>query len=112
MRESQECESCRLSLRTPFPVCSGEPSELDQLRLFRIGDSIFHCQFYPRFAAGMWSLWRVHDVFEEGTVLDAKGLPVSGTWNRALPDGEIAAGTPIPGLVPLPTLVRALACNV
>jgi hypothetical protein len=23
-----------------------------------IGDSIFHCHFYPHFAAGMWSLWR------------------------------------------------------
>jgi hypothetical protein len=35
-----------------------------------IGDSIFHCHFYPHFAQGMWSLWRVHDVFEAGTVLD------------------------------------------
>ena len=31
-----------------------------------VGDSIFHCHFYPHFAAGMWSLWRVHDVLEEG----------------------------------------------
>ena len=28
------------------------------------GDSIFHCHFYPHFAQGMWSLWRVHDVLE------------------------------------------------
>ena len=36
-----------------------------------VGDSIFHCHFYPHFAKGMWSLWRVHDVFEAGTELDA-----------------------------------------
>ena len=65
-----------------------------------VGDSIFHCHFYPHFAQGMWSLWRVHDVFENGTELDAGGRPAPGS--RALPDGEIAAGTPIPGLVPLP----------
>ena len=65
-----------------------------------VGDSIFHCHFYPHFAQGMWSLWRVHDVFERGTLLDANGRPAAGS--RALPDGEIAAGTPIPGLVPMP----------
>ena len=74
-----------------------------------VGDSIFHCHFYPHFAAGMWSLWRVHDAFEAGTELDANGVPVSGegVWNRALPDGEIAEGTPVPALVPLPTLTMA-----
>ena len=66
------------------------------------GDSIFHCHFYPHFAQGMWALWRVHDVFEKGTPLDGNGRPVAGS--RALPDGEIAAGTPIPATVPLPTL--------
>lgn len=66
------------------------------------GDSIFHCHFYPHFAQGMWALWRVHDVFETGTKLDANGIPLPGT--RALPDGEIMAGTPIPGLIPLPEL--------
>ena len=64
------------------------------------GDSIFHCHFYPHFAQGMWALWRVHDVFEEGTPLTAEGRPVEGS--RALPDGEIPAGTPIPAIVPLP----------
>ncbi|HEX7051424.1 MAG TPA: hypothetical protein VF188_14550 [Longimicrobiales bacterium] len=64
------------------------------------GDAIFHCHFYPHFAQGMWGLWRVHDVFEPGTELDADGRPVPGA--RALPDGEIEAGTPIPALVPLP----------
>ncbi|MEM7353209.1 MAG: hypothetical protein AAF657_20610, partial [Acidobacteriota bacterium] len=41
------------------------------------GDSIFHCHFYPHFASGMWSLWRVHDVFEAGTELDEHGRPVN-----------------------------------
>jgi hypothetical protein len=45
-------------------------------------------------------------VFEDGTELDPKtGKPVLGT--RALPDGEIPSGTPIPALVPMPTLVEA-----
>ena len=43
-----------------------------------VGDSIFHCHFYPHFAQGMWALWRVHDVFEEGTILDAKRDSRSG----------------------------------
>ena len=71
-----------------------------------VGDSIFHCHFYPHFAQGMWSLWRVHDVFEGGTALDYQKRPLPG-WNRALPDGEISDGTPIPALVPLPTLPMA-----
>ena len=69
------------------------------------GDSIFHCHFYPHFAQGMWALWRVHDVFEAGTKLDADGRPQANS--RALPDGEIAAGTPIPATVPLPTIAMA-----
>lgn len=58
-----------------------------------VGDSIFHCHFYPHFAQGMWELWRVHDVFEDGT--------------RRLPDAEIPEGTPIPALVPLPGIAMA-----
>jgi hypothetical protein len=69
------------------------------------GDSIFHCHFYPHFAQGMWEMWRTHDVFEEGTQLDGEGRPVTGA--RALPDGEIAKGTPIPAIVPLPTIAMA-----
>ncbi|HEX5706252.1 MAG TPA: hypothetical protein VFX96_03080 [Pyrinomonadaceae bacterium] len=69
------------------------------------GDSIFHCHFYPHFAQGMWEMWRAHDVFEAGTQLDGDGTPANGA--RALPDGEIADGTPIPGLVPLPTIAMA-----
>jgi hypothetical protein len=54
----------------------------------------------------MWALWRVHDVFEAGTLLDGNGIPKPGP-NRALPDGEIERGTPIPAIVPLPTLAMA-----
>jgi hypothetical protein len=69
------------------------------------GDSIFHCHFYPHFASGMWALFRVHDVFEAGTELDNDGKPKAGS--RALPDGEIRAGTPIPAVIPLPTQAMA-----
>jgi hypothetical protein len=80
-----------------------------------VGDSIFHCHFYPHFASGMWSLWRVHDAFEPGTILDDKGQPATRTnpvthrveYPRALPDGEIEKGTPTVALVPLPTLPMA-----
>ena len=78
-----------------------------------VGDSIFHCHFYPHFAGGMWALWRVHDVFEEGTPL-LKGdqwpkvdVNANGGWVRALPDGEIVTGTPIPAIVPVPTIAMA-----
>ena len=47
-------------------------------RNLTVGDSIFHCHFYPHFAQGMWALWRVHDVFETGTPLDADGRPAGG----------------------------------
>jgi hypothetical protein len=70
-----------------------------------VGDSIFHCHFYPHFAMGMWSLWRVHDVFETGTQLDKEGRPAAGS--RALPDAEILTGTPIPAVVPMPTIAMA-----
>ncbi len=80
-----------------------------------VGDAIFHCHFYPHFAQGMWYMWRNHDVFESGTRL-AVSDTASGFHERpfglmhgkpsekarALPDGEIAAGTPIPAIVPLP----------
>ncbi|MGI9069718.1 MAG: copper oxidase [Pyrinomonadaceae bacterium] len=69
-----------------------------------VGDSIFHCHFYPHFAAGMWAMWRTHDVFEGGSELK-DGIPIKGT--RALPDGEIVAGTPMPAIVPLPTIPMA-----
>jgi len=78
-----------------------------------VGDAIFHCHFYPHFAQGMWYLWRIHDVMESGTRLAISGnkfhtepfalmngQPAKGA--RALPDGEIVSGTPIPAVVPLP----------
>ncbi|UCH52197.1 MAG: hypothetical protein JSW09_05995, partial [Pseudomonadota bacterium] len=82
------------------------------------GDAIFHCHFYPHFAQGMWYMWRIHDVSETGTVLAASGgtpaapaihnvafalkdgTPATGA--RALPDGELVVGAPIPAVVPLP----------
>lgn len=72
-----------------------------------VGDSIFHCHFYPHFAQGMWALWRVHDVLETGTQLEPDGRPA--LESRAQPDGEIERGSPIPALVPLPTLAMAPA---
>ncbi len=88
------------------------------------GDAIFHCHFYPHFAQGMWEMWRIHDTFEQGTELQATvdgggvhtsftvdglglgdGTPAAGA--RALPDGEILAGTPIPAVVPLPSKAMA-----
>jgi manganese oxidase len=80
-----------------------------------VGDSIFHCHFYPHFAAGMWAMWRTHDTFESGTFVypegkkiggqDVSGLVVPGS--RALPDGEIQRGTPNPAVVPMPTIPMA-----
>ena len=69
------------------------------------GDAIFHCHFYPHFAQGMWELWRNLDTFQTGTPLDSSGRPVPGS--RAYPDAEILTGTPIPALVPIPTLAMA-----
>src|SRR5690606_23490616 len=78
-----------------------------------VGDSIFHCHFYPHFAEGMWAMCRAHDVYEAGTELEPVELdycdqkrtfmvPAKGA--RALPDGEIERCTPIPGIVPVPAL--------
>jgi manganese oxidase len=69
-----------------------------------VGDSIFHCHFYPHFAAGMWGMWRSHDVFEAGTDL---AKDPTKDFARALPDGELLKGTPIPAIVPLPTIAMA-----
>jgi len=70
-----------------------------------VGDQIFHCHFYPHFAQGMWAMWRVHDVLETGTVMNEDGTVAVNS--RALPDGEIDTGTPIPGIVPISTLPMA-----
>lgn len=60
------------------------------------GDSIFHCHLYPHFAQGMWELWRVHDVFEDGSP------------GRRVPDAEVRDGIDVPAIVPLPGSVLAL----
>ena len=90
-----------------------------------VGDAIFHCHFYPHFAQGMWYHIRIMDVFERGTVLAVSGVapglvqnpplntgfhtvpfalrsgqPAAGA--RALPDGELPDGAPIPAIVPIP----------
>jgi hypothetical protein len=74
-----------------------------------VGDSIFHCHFYPHFASGMWSMWRTHDTFESGTFVFPSGPKADQVvpGSRALPDGEIIAGTPTPALVPMPTIPMA-----
>ncbi|WP_437309468.1 copper oxidase [Sorangium sp. So ce388] len=59
------------------------------------GDAVYHCHLYPHFVQGMWGIWRSHDVFE------------AGTPDRSLPDGEIAAGTPTPAVVPIPDKAMA-----
>lgn len=59
------------------------------------GDAIFHCHLYPHFEAGMWGLWRTHDVLQDGS--------------RFYPDGSrIKALQPLPDRdpPPLPTAER------
>ncbi|TYB44220.1 multicopper oxidase domain-containing protein [Actinomadura chibensis] len=48
------------------------------------GDIIFHCHLYPHFHSGMWGMWRVFDVLQDGA-------------------GHYPDGTPIAPLRPLPT---------
>jgi hypothetical protein len=86
-----------------------------------VGDSIFHCHLYPHFAQGMWALWRVHDVIEDGTrklpdgqpearyyghpqvALSVERLGMSGKRPGTDPiTGVHGAGTPIPAVLPLP----------
>ncbi|GJL63247.1 MAG: hypothetical protein NPIRA04_19010 [Nitrospirales bacterium] len=90
------------------------------------GDSIFHCHLYPHFAQGMWALWRVHDVIEDGTrklpdgqsamhLFENAGIALSGGFADSdstprlgtdpltgLTDSELHSGTPIPAVLPLP----------
>ena len=88
------------------------------------GDAIFHCHLYPHFAQGMWALWRVHDVLEDGSRVlpDGQFLPglsvgpnrnktskrhgsvgPAGEWVPAA-GGRARLGTPVPGVIPLPGL--------
>ena len=75
-------------------------------RNLTVGDAIFHCHLYPHFAAGMWELWRNHDVFEDGK----PGLSKTNNdpRSRNLPDYELAdKGSPNPAIVPIPGLPLA-----
>ena len=89
-----------------------------------VGDSIFHCHLYPHFAQGMWELWRVHDVLEDGSrrlpdaeLHGADGASGTDPLTGAIPPlvgengqpvidsatGEARpSGTPIPAIIPLP----------
>ncbi|SEK48291.1 hypothetical protein SAMN05421666_1271 [Roseovarius nanhaiticus] len=91
------------------------------------GDSIFHCHLYPHFAQGMWELWRVHDVLEDGTRKLPDGQwqpdfslaemdletrakkrpgsvdPATGRWiDRVDQQDRDQLGTPVPAIIPLP----------
>jgi manganese oxidase len=79
------------------------------------GDAIFHCHLYPHFAQGMWGLWRVHDVIEDGSRTLPDGQPYAGLSLRRIPPGSqprlgtdlttggAQDGTPIPAVLPLPS---------
>ncbi|WP_093565552.1 hypothetical protein [Methylobacterium sp. 174MFSha1.1] len=85
-----------------------------------VGDAIFHCHLYPHFAQGMWALWRVHDVMEDGSRVlpDGQKQPGLSVGRNPAPrerrEGSVALqsgawrgtgkdqGTPIPGVVPIP----------
>ena len=71
---------------------------VDYLTTSAPGDVLFHSLSAAQRRQGMWAILRIHDVFEAGSPLDEAGRPAG----RALPDGEIAAGTPIPAVVPIP----------
>ncbi len=57
-----------------------------------VGDSIFHCHLYPHFAGGFWSLLRVHDVVEDGTLKTPDG--VRTRLLTVLPDRKAAGDVP------------------
>lgn len=76
-------------------------------RNLTVGDAIFHCHLYPHFAAGMWELWRNHDVFEDGLYVkkdnpESNPLKLPDYRIRNLPDGELPEGSPNPAIVPIP----------
>jgi hypothetical protein len=67
------------------------------------GDAIFHCHFYPHFAQGMWYHWRIHDVTETGTILEASvtsdGHGVDSLLNGRYHDDAFELGNSPPALV-------------
>jgi manganese oxidase len=57
-----------------------------------IGDSIFHCHFYPHFAGGFWGHLRIFDRLRDGTQDYPDGTPLEEL--KQLPDR--AGATPAP----------------
>jgi FtsP/CotA-like multicopper oxidase with cupredoxin domain len=57
------------------------------------GDAIFHCHLYPHFDHGMWGLWRIHDVLEDGSRFYPNGTPIKAL--QPLPD-RISPPLPTP----------------
>ncbi|MEW2357564.1 multicopper oxidase domain-containing protein [Spirillospora sp. NPDC029432] len=55
------------------------------------GDIIFHCHLYPHFHSGMWGMWRVFDVLQEGAGAYPDGTPIAPL--RPLP-GQAAPPAP------------------
>ena len=68
-------------------------------RIGTVGDSIFHCHLYPHFAAGFWSLLRVHDANEDGTNATPDGHLVT-SWVALEDIGSGPGGVPVAATVP------------
>ena len=68
-------------------------------RIGTVGDSIFHCHLYPHFAAGFWSLLRVHDAHEDGTNATPDGHLVT-SWVALEDIGTGPGGVPVAATVP------------
>lgn len=52
------------------------------------GDVIWHCHLYPHFDEGMWGLFRIHDVLEDGSRFYPDGTPIEPLqplWDRKPP---------------------------
>jgi hypothetical protein len=68
-----------------------------------IGDSIFHCHLYPHFAEGFWALFRVHDVWENGTTTTPDGVkvrPLRALLGRSSPPLPTAGNPGFPRFIP------------
>ncbi|MCL6581747.1 MAG: multicopper oxidase domain-containing protein, partial [Firmicutes bacterium] len=67
------------------------------------GDVIFHCHLYPHFEEGMWGLFRVHDVLEDGTRRYPDGSPIKRLLplpDRPPPPGPTASRPGFPFFIP------------
>ena len=61
---------------------------------------------YRETSGGATKFYYLDENRKRQDIVDLK--QVEQAWNRALPDGEIEAGTPIPAIVPLPSLAMPL----